>query len=227
MPVDIAQKYFIFNNLWHYEKAGNDSNTMPFDPSIFPSYREFRNDKPEQWLDGWELRYKGATEEEVSKQSSIYDDPNEVFIKGIWYGLVNADIVYYEGSFCVTLKMHGIDGLYNPEFFTTLTSKESIDNPFKILLDNPPKEMPVYGSPEYRILFKETAGKCVIGAGNDGELQFFDYIGHLMVTRKPEELPDWLKEPSKAKLRNKVNQAEEYFHLLNANSQKNKENESE
>ncbi len=221
------ERYFKFNNLWHYEVAGNDSNFMPFDPSIYATYREFRHDKPEQWMAGWELRYKGATEEEVSKQSSIYSDPNEVFVKGIWYGLVTRDIVYYEGSHFVTLKIHGIDGLYNPTFFTTLPSKESIHNPFKILLKNPSKEMPEYGTPEYRILFKETAGGCVVGAGNDESLEFFDYIGHLMVTRKPEELPDWLKERSKAKPKKKINRAEEYFHMVNKISQANREKDSE
>ena len=221
------QRYFSFRNLWHYQKAGNDSRFMPFDPKIYSSYREFRDHKPEQWLDGWELRYKGATEEEVSKQSSIYSDPNEVFVKGIWYGMITQEIIYYEGKHFVVLKIHGIDGLYNPDFFTTMVSKESIHNPFKILLKNPPKEMPEYGTPEYRILFKETAGGCVVGAGGDDVLEFFDYIGHIMVTRKPEELPDWLKESSKSKPKNKINRAEEYFHMVNSISQAHKEQESE
>ena len=200
---------------------------MPFDPKIYSSYNEFRDHKPEQWLDGWQLRYKGATEEEVSKQSSIYSDPNEVFIKGIWYGMITQEIVYYEGKHFVVLKIHGIDGSYNPDFFTTMVGKESIHNPFKILLKNPPKEMPEYGTPEYRILFKETAGGCVVGAGGDKTLEFFDYIGHIMVTRKPEELPDWLKESPKAKPKNKINRAEEYFHMVNSISQAHKEQESE
>ena len=117
------------------------------------------------------------------------------------------------------LKIYGIDGIYNPEFFTTLQSKFRVNNPQINLLKNPPPEMPEYGTPEYRTLFKETGGNCIISSPStdrniDTPMEFFDYVNHILVTRKPEELTGWGK--SSVKPKQKSSPAIDYFNTNNS-----------
>jgi len=219
MTIDFnRQRYFRFNNLWHLEKEGNDSNLMPFDPNLYPDgYSEFRNSTPEHWMPKWSVRFVKAYPKQVDLQYDLYSDPNEVFVCGIYYQIESSKVYYVKsaGVHCVGLEIYGIDGIYNPEFFTTLQSKFRVNNPQHNLLKNPPPEMPKYGTPEYRTLFKETAGTCVISSPGDPNVEYFDYIGHILVTRKPDERPSWIK-PFAPKPRPKPTPQIEYFNLNNS-----------
>jgi len=213
------ERFFNHKNLWY--TIPEDGNQMPFDPNVYPDgYAQFRSDKPEQWMVKWNIRFLKAKQEQVDNQYDLYDDPNEVFVCGMNYSLVSSKVYYIKpGVHCVGLKIYGIDGIYNPEFFTTLQSKFRANNPQINLLKNPPPEMPEYGTPEYRTLFKETGGNCIISSPStdpniDKPMEFFDYVNHILVTRKPEELTGWGK--SNVKLKQKVSPTVDYFNTNNS-----------
>ena len=71
MTIDFnRQRYFRFNNLWHLEKEGNDSNLMPFDPNLYPDgYSEFRNSTPEHWMPKW----SGEQNDPSARILDVYD----------------------------------------------------------------------------------------------------------------------------------------------------------
>lgn len=212
------ERFFNYKNLWHTKEDGNQ---MPFDPKVYPhGYSQFRNDNPEQWMVKWSVRFLKAKQEQVDNQYDLYADPNEVFVSGMSYTLLSSKVYYIKpGVHCVGLEIYGIDGIYNPEFFTTLQTKDRSNNPQINLLKNPPPEMPEYGTPEYRTLFKETAGNCVISSPTTDPdinvpMKFFDYVGHIMVTRNPEELIEWGQ--SNVKPKQKSNSAIDYFNVNNS-----------
>tara|TARA_B100001996_G_scaffold112512_1_gene85178 strand:- start:74 stop:772 length:699 start_codon:yes stop_codon:yes gene_type:complete len=219
------QRFFNYKNLWHTKEDGNQ---MPFDPDVYPDgYAQFRSDKPEQWMVKWNVKFLKAKQEQVDNQYDFYDDPNEVFVSGMNYTLLTSKVYYIKpGVHCVGLEIYGIDGIYNPEFFTTLLSKFRANNPQINLLKNPPPEMPEYGTPEYRTLFKETGGNCIISLPSTDPnvdnatipMKFFDYANHILVTRKPEELIGWgqVSVKPKPKPKPKPSPAIDYFNANNS-----------
>ncbi len=65
--------------------------------------------------------------------------------------------------------------------------EEIYENPLtkaKIVLDNPPPELPKKGSIEYELLFQETGGASAVPG--------FNYEEHIAHTRTKNDLPEWL-----------------------------------
>ena len=205
----MANDFFINNNLYHKDEGGRP---IPYDPNIFEDFEEYRENDPHQWFDRFAVRFKGT--DGTLDEPDIFNDPNEVFTLVNHYsqqkGSPRVLYVKYKGQHrhFVGIKIVGLDGWYNAKHFSICPSKESIDNPFKIILKDPPPTMPEQGTLEYNQLYKETGGTCVIQAQQLDEYNdTFNYIAHLQVTRTPEQYPklltDLLNKPSTAKPRKK------------------------
>ena len=198
---------FNFKNTWSNIAEPNTSIALvPYDNEQYESLPESLHDQPIAWRKYWIVFYLGG---EYDK--NLYDDPQEVFCKNQRYTLKSDSILKYKnGKYYVSVEIEGIDGQYDPSCFTTMFHRENVDvENVGILLKDPPADVPEYGTKEYRLLYKETAGNI---APLFSELSVMQntYVQHIKVTRKPEEYPQWLKElverenaPSKAKLKKK------------------------
>ncbi len=198
---------FNYRNTWVEALHGTDKFLMPYDFNEYPSMPESYHDRPEKWLRHWRVFYLG----ENDYNADVFDNPKEVFcINQSYYLYSNTKIVYSNGRYYTGVKINGIDGIYDTKCFTTLTHKEQVDveSTGNLLVDIP-KDIPKFGTPEYRILFKETCGSIASCPGEDIEVQIdsFAYVQYIIETRKPEEYPKWLSEmlnaPSKAKPKKK------------------------
>ena len=200
-----GEKWFHFKNTWALVNDDTDTPfTHPFDINEFTTYEDYRGNTPEHWLEGFSIRFTGTEDKPIP----IFGDPNEVFTKTNIYLLTShAKIFYYEGKHYVGIKLSGLDDWYDAKYFTSKPIEDCIDNPFKIVLKDPPKELPERGTVEYRQLFKETGGACIVQDSEGEYSSNFDYIAHLQVTRTPEQYPKWLTDllnkPSTAKPRKK------------------------
>ena len=197
--------WFHFKNMWTVVNKDTDSPfTHPFDVNVYEGYEEYRDGEPEQWLTGFNIRFTGTEDEPLP----IFGDPNEVFTKtNIYWMSEPSKVIYYEGKHYVGVKVAGLDDWYDARYFSSGSLKEEIDNFFKIVLTDPPKTAPERGTVQYKQLYKETGGTCVIQSTEGEYNESFDYIEHLRVTRTPEQYPKWLTEllnkPSTAKPKKK------------------------
>ena len=200
-------KSFNFRNTWtNIAEPNTTIHLVPYDVEQYFSLPESLHDQPITWRKHWFVFYLGGEYDE-----DLYDDADEVLCKYQKYILKSDAILKYKnGKYYTSIEIHGIDGQYNPDCFTTVTLKETVDvETGGNLLKDLTADVPEYGTKEYRILFKETAGN-IAPIGSDQSMIQQHYINHIKVTRKPEEYPQWLKElvesenaPSKAKLKNK------------------------
>jgi len=200
-------KSFNHKNTWTNEAEPNTPiRLVPFDKEKYFGLPESLHDQPITWRRNWVVFYLGGEYDE-----NLYDDPKDTLCQYQRYTLgSNAVLKYKNGKYYTAIEIHGIDGQYDPSCFTTDYLKETVDvETVGNLLKDPPEDVPEYGTPEYRQLFKETAGNIAPLGVNPSMMQE-NYVRHLKVTRKPEEYPQWLKElvesenaPSKAKLKNK------------------------
>ena len=212
----MTNDFFHFKNLWHKDEIGRP---IPYDMNVFDTFEEYRENEPHQWFSRFTVRFKGT--DGALDEPDIFNDPNEVFTLVNFYcqqkGSPKVLYVKHKGQHrhFVGLKFVGLDGWYNAEHFSIVPSKESLDNPFKIILTDPPPTPPERGTPEFKQLFKETGGACLVQSHTekslnvDGELYAdeFNYLNHIIVTRTPEQYPKWLTEllnkPSTAKPKKK------------------------
>ena len=200
-----GEKWFHFKNMWAVVNNGTDAEfTHRFDFNELTTYEDYRANEPEQWLRGFILRFTGTED----KPLPIFGDPNEVFTRANIYMMVrHAKIFYYEGKHYVGVQVSGLDDWYDARYFTSKPVTECIDNFFKIVLTDPPKELPERGSVQYKQLYKETGGTCVVQDDAGEYAEGFDYLNHIQVTRTPEQYPKWLTDllnkPSTAKPRKK------------------------
>ena len=197
VQLPLPKEFFFRNAMWFDNLHGK---YYEYDIIKYVSKEDWLNPIPCRWEKGWSVRYLGATQEQVNNQSDLYLDPREYFVIGQQYALKEDAIIHYDNSLnksIVMLNIYGLSqfGKFNPDFFeTTGESSVEIDNPFHIILKNPPKELPDLKSKEYIQLFKETSGNVCGRTLDEDVYSNFDYINHLKVTRKPEEYPDWLTE---------------------------------
>jgi len=222
-------KEFFFRNAMYVDKIKKEY--YEYDIIKYVGKEDWLNPFPFKWEKGWQIRYVGATQEQIDNQNDLYLDPREYFVLGRIYALTEDAIIHYDTKLkkcIVTLDVYGLSqfGKFNPDFFETLNeSTVESDNPFQIILKNPPKELPDLKSKEYIQLFKETAGNIAGRTLDENAYDNFDYIGHIKVTRKPEEYPDWLtemieeeKKPSTAIPRSKSKiGVENYFNQKKSN----------
>ena len=200
-------KSFKFRNTWtNIAEPNTPISLVSYDVEQYSSLPESLHDQPITWRKNWFVFYLGGEYDE-----DLYDDAEEVLCKYQKYILKSDAILKYKnGKYYTSIEIHGIDGQYNPDCFTTLTLQETVDvETVGNLLKDPPVDVPEYGTHEYRLLFKETGGSIDSISSTASDRQK-TYIDHIKVTRKPEEYPQWLKElvesenaPSKAKLKNK------------------------
>lgn len=204
------KQFFFRNAMWFEKRTGV---YYEYDIIKYISKQEIFNDQPHFWEKNWRIRFIGCTDEQLSNQHPIFvKNINDILAVGQVYALKDHAKFYFDKESqkdIVGLEFYGLEfcGLFNPEFFETLKEPSVYqENPFEIILKNPPENYPEYGSEEYLQLFKETAGNSVGTHGDEEIGGHFDYVDHIRVTRKPEEYPEWLKEagkPSKAVRRNK------------------------
>tara|TARA_B100001113_G_C20976056_1_gene563969 strand:- start:127 stop:837 length:711 start_codon:yes stop_codon:yes gene_type:complete len=222
-------KEFFFRNAMYVDKI--EKQYYEYDIVKYVSKEEWLNPLPFKWEKGWSVRYLGATQEQVNNQNDLYLDPREYLVLGQDYALKQNAIIHYDrriNKFITMLDIYGLSqfGKFNPDFFETLSeSSVAVENPFEIILKDPPKGLPDLNSKEYIQLFKETSGNIVGRTLDENVYDNFNYIGHIKVTRKPEEYPDWLtemieeeKKPSKAIPRSKSKiGVENYFDQKKSN----------
>tara|TARA_B100001996_G_scaffold89998_1_gene66770 strand:- start:21 stop:662 length:642 start_codon:yes stop_codon:yes gene_type:complete len=200
-----GENWFHFKNMWAIVNKDTDSVfTHPFDVNEFETYEDWRADKPEQWLQNFTVRFTGAE----GKPLPIFGDPNEVFTRtNCYYVTHHARVFYCEGKHYVGIRISGLDDWYDARYFTSKAITEEIDNFFKIVLTDPPKTIPERGTVEYKQLYKETGGTCIVQDVAGEYNPNFDYLNYIQVTRTPEQYPKWLTDllnkPSTAKPRKK------------------------
>ena len=200
------RKYLCENNLY--------INGYPFDKENYECDRDAWDKEPLKWMDSSQIRFTGATQEQVDNQHEIFEDPNEVFNAHIKYYLKRSKVIVLkkesEYESLIVLEICGLSGYYNPEFFCYgMKGGEDVPGGFTIYLKNPPTEDKLtIDSIEWKQLYKETDGTYA----NRGEMPEDEhkieefsvrYIQHIVHTRTPEQFPDWLKGNSTAKRRTK------------------------
>ena len=199
------RKYLCANNLF--------INGHSFDIEKYECNKDAWDKEPLKWGYSEQIRFTGATQEQVDNQHEIFEDPNEVFNKNIRYYLKRSKVIVVkkesEYKSLIVLEIWGLPGYYNSEFFNYTLKGEDVPPGFTIYLKNPPTEDKLtIDSIEWKQLYKETDGTYV----NRGELpedeykteEFSErYIQHIVHSRTPEQFPDWLKGNSTAKRRTK------------------------
>tara|TARA_A100000164_G_scaffold297790_1_gene272130 strand:+ start:79 stop:774 length:696 start_codon:yes stop_codon:yes gene_type:complete len=217
---------FHWKNLYRYDPESGVEHS--YDHKKYEYIQASYDTMPHQWQYCWNVFYDPDKEYD----EEIFDDPTELLVDSVQYTLSENSIIFYKnGKFHLGIKIFGSEHLYDARCFSTVCPTENRDTPFKIFLKDPPPEVPDYWTEDYKLLFKETSGKCVVCTWqldtkgnkiktNNDMTSEFDYVMHIRDTRKPEQWPDWLKilveseaQPSTAKLKIPISavKPEKYF----------------